>query len=45
METEEYYRTPKNPLEEIYLVIERYSKFVSQLYQSREEAMEARNVS
>ena len=41
----DYYRPPKNAQEEIYLVFERYSKFVSQLYPSREEAMEARNVS
>ena len=41
----DYYRPPKNTQEEIYLVFERYSKFVSQLYPSREEAMEARNVS
>lgn len=41
----DYYRPPTNAQEEIYLVFERYSKFVSQLYPSREEAMEARNVS
>lgn len=40
----DYFRPPQCEEEEIYLVFERYSKFVSQLYPSREEAMEVRNV-
>ena len=40
----DYYRPPSCRKEEIYLVFDKYSKFVSQLYNSREEAMEQRNV-
>lgn len=41
----DYFRPPFSRDEEIYLVFERYSKFVSMPYPSREEAMEAHNVS
>lgn len=40
----DYFRVPSTQSEEIYLVFDGYSKFVSKTYPSREEAMKARNV-
>lgn len=41
----DYFRPPLSREEEIYLVFDYYSKFVSRPYATREEAMAARNVS
>lgn len=40
----DYFRVPAGHEEEIYLVFDGYSKFVSMAYPSREEAMKAHNV-
>ena len=40
----DYFRVPANRKEEIYLVFNRYSKFVSMAYPTREQAMQAHNV-
>lgn len=41
----DYYRTPKNRKQEIYVVFDTYSKFVSRQFTSKTEAMKDRKVS